>query len=64
MDSAHILLGFLYQQPALAQQKPLWQPGQIGLDAGILPSPSVVPAFGDSWERTERTRRLASDFNP
>ena len=26
-------------RPAIAQQKPQWMPGQIGLNAGILPSP-------------------------
>ena len=30
---------------ALAQQKPQWMPGQIGLNAGILPS----PGFGWQW---------------
>jgi len=27
---------------ALAQQKPQWMPGQIGLNAGILPSPGFT----------------------
>jgi hypothetical protein len=28
--------------PLLAQQKPQWMPGQIGLNAGILPSPGFT----------------------
>jgi hypothetical protein len=36
------LLIFVYQQPAMGQQKPQWQPGQIGLNAGILPSPGFT----------------------
>ena len=33
---------FVCEQPAMAQQKPQWQPGQIGLNAGILPSPGFT----------------------
>jgi len=28
--------------PMLAQQKPQWVPGQVGLNAGILPSPGFT----------------------
>lgn len=37
-----LCLIFVYQQPAMAQQKPQWQPGQIGLNAGILPAPGFT----------------------
>jgi hypothetical protein len=32
----------LCRPPLLAQQKPQWMPGQIGLNAGILPSPGFT----------------------
>jgi hypothetical protein len=29
---------------AVGQQKPQWMPGQVGLNAGILPSPGITYA--------------------
>ena len=42
-----LILAFLFSvnvSPVLAQQKPQWQPGQEGLNAGILPSPGFTYA--------------------
>lgn len=37
-----LCLVFIVTPPAVAQQKPQWQPGQSGLNAGILPSPGFT----------------------
>jgi hypothetical protein len=39
---AFILLILSCAGPLRAQQKPQWMPGQIGLNAGILPSPGFT----------------------
>jgi hypothetical protein len=36
------LLVLHFGEPLLAQQKPQWMPGQVGLNAGILPSPGFT----------------------
>src|SRR5215472_8322155 len=37
-----VLVFLLFSRPLLAQQKGQWLPGQVGLNAGIMPNPGVT----------------------